>query len=405
MKLLHTLTAYPPFIGGAQLHQHLLAQQLHEKHKVQAISFWDANRTDWLLGTTLKAHAAPRDYTLEDIAVHRLGFSWCDKLRMAPWLPLYYPLMSAALPPISQVIARHLTPFARTTDLIHNVRIGREGLTYASWQVARQQDIPFVFTPVHHPRWVGWRYRAYIDLYKQADAIIALTPSERQTLINLGVKDDKIHVTGVGPVLAERADGEAFRNRHQIHGPMILFLGQHYPYKGYQQLLQASQQIWQHHPDTQLVFIGPPVKKSEAVFQEISDPRIHRLGTVSLQEKTDALAACDVLCLPSAQESFGGVYTEAWSFGKPVIGCKIPAVSDVIDDGVDGFLVAQDPEPIAERLRYLLEHPAAAKQMGLAGQQKVESRYSWPHLARLTEQAYRQLLSGSAEPVLGHYSV
>ena len=34
MQLLHTLTTYPPAIGGAQLHQHLIAQQLKQKHQL-----------------------------------------------------------------------------------------------------------------------------------------------------------------------------------------------------------------------------------------------------------------------------------------------------------------------------------------------------------------------------------
>ena len=45
-------------------------------------------------------------------------------------------------------------------------------------------------------------------------------------------------------------------------------------------------------------------------FQE-TDPRIHRLGSLNLQQKTNALAACTLLCVPSTQESFGCVYTEA----------------------------------------------------------------------------------------------
>lgn len=392
MKLLYTLTAYPPYIGGAQLHQHLLGQHLSQHHALQVVSFWDTNRTDWLLGTTIRAPNTPRDYAVDHIPVHRLGLSWADKLKMAPWLLLYYPWMARALPPIAGVIANQLQPLAQTADLIHNVRIGREGLTHASWQVARRQGIPFVLTPVHHPRWVGWRYRAYIELYRRADAVIALTESERQTLIGLGVEADKIHVTGIAPVLAPTADGPGFRRRHRLQGPVVLFLGQHYGYKGYRELLAAAGLVWPHHPQVQFVFIGPAVKNSEAVFSEHSDPRIHRLGTVSLQEKTDALAACDVLCVPSSQESFGGVYTEAWSFGKPVIGCSIPAVADVITDGQDGYLVEPQPQAIAERLELLLSHPDQAQAMGRSGQKKVETHYNWPQLARLTEQVYRQVL-------------
>jgi glycosyltransferase involved in cell wall biosynthesis len=391
MNLLYTLTAYPPYIGGAQLHQHLLAQQLCAHHPIQVATFWNHNRTDWLLGTTLRAHPRPYDYEYEGIPVHRLGFSWAEKLRMAPWLPLYYPWMAVALPPIAQAIARPLTALARDRDLIHNVRIGREGLTYASLQVARRRDIPFVLTPVHHPRWVGWRYREYLKLYRQADAMIALTQAEANILASLGVAEHRIHVTGIGPVLAPQADGAVFRATHGLVGPVVLFLGQHYPYKGYRQILEATAAVWVRHPDTQFVFIGPAVKGSEAAFAEFTDPRIHRLGAVSLQDKTNALAACDLLCVPSNQESFGGVYTEAWSFGKPVIGCNIPAVAEVVSDGEDGYLVEQNAAAIGDRITYLLDHPPVATKLGQAGYSKVQHRYSWPRLAAKTLAVYHQL--------------
>lgn len=394
MEFLYTLTAYPPYIGGAQLHQHLLAQHLQPEHNIQVVTFWDTNRTDWLLGTTINAHAQARAYTTDGIPVHRLGFSWQEKLAILPWLPLYYPLMSVALSPLSQIIVNQLNPFVKAADLIHNVRIGREGLTYASCQVARQHNIPFVLTPVHHPRWVGWRYREYNKLYLQADALIALTSQEKQTLITLGVQPEKIHVTGIGPVLAEQAYPNAFRQTHGLSGSAILFLGQHYSYKGYRQLLEATSLVWRQHPDAEFIFVGPSVKNSEAVFAEFTDRRIHRLGTVSLQEKTDAIAACTILCVPSSQESFGGVYTEAWSFGKPVIGCNIPAVADVITDGIDGYLVEQNPQAIADRLIDLLNNPNRAIAMGRAGKAKVESRYTWGKLAEQTHHIYQSVCRG-----------
>lgn len=389
MNLLYTLTTYPPAIGGAQLHQHLLAQQMQIDHSIRVASFWDSNRTDWLIGTTLGAHAAPHDYEIDGIAVHRMGFSLQEKLQMLPWLPLYYPLMAVALPPIARVIATRLRPLAQSADLIHNVRIGREGLTYASWQAARQRNIPFVLTPVHHPRWVGWRYRAYNELYRQADAVITLTPSEKRTLMSLGVREERIHVTGHAPILNTDANGDRFRQKHGVKEPIVLFLGQLYDYKGYQQVLEATSLVWQQQPDTHFFFIGPPVKQSERVFVEHRDPRIHRLGAVSAAEKTDALAACDLLCVPSMQESFGGVYTEAWSFGKPVIGGHIPAIADVITEGQDGFLVEQNPAEIADRILYLLTHPTEATAMGQAGKAKVEAHYTWPKLAEKTLKVYQ----------------
>jgi glycosyltransferase involved in cell wall biosynthesis len=392
MNLLFTLTAYPPYIGGAQLHLHLLAQQLQANHTIHVATFWNHNRTDWLLGTSLNAYSRPYEYTIEGILVHRLGLGWADKLRLAPWLPLYYPLMGVALPRIAQVIAEQLEPLASASDdVIHNVRIGREGLTYASLQVARRRDIPFIFTPVHHPRWVGWRYQEYLKLYHQADALIALTQVEANILANLGVPESRIHVTGHGPVLAPQADTNAFRTGQSVGSPMVLFLGQHYLYKGYRQVLEAAPRVWRIVPELNFVFAGPTVGQSEQVFKHYSDPRIHRLGMVDLQTKTDVLAACDLLCVPSSQESFGGVYTEAWSFGKPVIGGKAPAIADVITDGKDGFLVSQDPAEIADRILYLLDHPTEAAAMGQAGKTKVEAKYTWPKLAEKTMQVYRHV--------------
>lgn len=396
MNLLYTLTTYPPSTGGAQLHQHLLACHLQQRHKIQVVSHWDVNRTDWLLGTTLCAPEQARDYTIDGVSVHRIGLSRWDKLRLAPYVPIYYPLMQVALPQVAAAIASYIAPYAAQADLIHNVRIGREGLSQASLDLARRCDRPFVLTPVHHPRWVGWRYRAFNKIYCSADAVIALTEAERQALIGLGVAEARIFVTGHGPVLADNANSQRFLARYNIDGPLVLFLGQHYTYKGYRQLLEGMQVVWKRAPETHFAFIGPPVKDSERVYTAYRDRRVHRLGGVDLQTKTDALAACDLLCVPSTQESFGGVYTEAWNFGKPVIGCNIPAVAQVIDDAVNGYLVAQESVEIAERIIELLTNTKLAAQMGLAGQTKVTEYYAWPRLAELTESVYRYVVGSTS---------
>ena len=395
MNLLYTLTTYPPSTGGAQFHQHQLALHLKKQHNVQVVSHWDENRTDWLLGTTVRAPSSNKDYTIDEIPVHRMGISMKEKLFMFPFVFGYYPAMQLALPPIASRIEKHLRPYAKKADLIHNVRIGREGLSYASYNAARRFDIPFVLTPVHHPRWVGWRYKAYNKLYTLADAVLALTHAEKQTLLQLGVKEENLHVIGHGPVLETTANPETFLKKHRIDGPMVLFLGQHYPYKGYKELLQAAKIVWEKIPAAHFTFIGPPIGQSETVFKETPDKRIHRLGNVTLQEKTDALAACSLLCVPSTQESFGGVYAEAWCFNKPVIGCRIPAVSEVITHEKDGYLVSpsQEPAEIAEKIIFLLENETVSSQLGAAGKKKVDEKYTWQRIAQRVEGIYKNLVT------------
>jgi glycosyltransferase involved in cell wall biosynthesis len=211
--------------------------------------------------------------------------------------------------------------------------------------------------------------------------------------MSLGVAEERIVVSGNGPIMAETARPEEFREKHSIAGPMVLFLGQHYDYKGFIQMLQAAPSVWARQPDTHFVFIGPDVGNSEAHFTR-TDPRVHRLGKVSLQEKSDALAAATLLCVPSTQEAFGGVYVEAWHYGRPVIGCRIPAVSEVISDGVDGLLVDQEMGQIADAIIEMIEDPSGTDAMGAAGKLKVEQMYGWEALARNTIGAYRTAIRG-----------
>jgi len=396
MNVLFTLTAYPPSIGGAQIHTHRLACALKAEHSVQVVSFWDSNRTDWLFGTTVNAPTLPQDYVLDGITIHRMGFSLTEKLPMVPFTLFYYSLMGISISALARYIGPHLEPFANKASLIHHVRIGREPLGFASLAEARRRGIPFVMTPLHHPRWGSWLHRYYQRLYQQADALIVLTSHEKQTLVSLGVDSRRISITGIGPVLASEGAGDRFRAILGIRDqPLILFLGQKYAYKGVQVLLQAAAVVWRKVPEAHFALIGPRTPYSRRLFKSFQDSRIHEMDAVDLQTKTDALDACQVLCLPSSQESFGGVFTEAWSLGKPVIACSIPAVSEIIQDGVNGFLVSQSASELADRILILLHNPDLGQRMGEAGRNLVRTRFSWDQIARLTEAAYTSALEGT----------
>lgn len=397
MNLLISITAYPPSTGGAQLLMHQLAQQFALRHTVQVLTQWDTNRTDWLLGTTLNSPTVPRAYVQNGVVVQRIALPASVRRRLVPWTYAYYVVQGPALQRIAAALADEMRPWAAQASLIHNCRIGREGLSYASLQVARERDIPFVFTPVHHPRWGGWFHRHYLALYRRADAVIALTESEKRLLVQLGVRDERIHVTGMGPILAESSDPDRFRKAQGLGDePIILFVGQKYAYKGLAAMLAAAALVWRKRPTVRFVFVGPRTAYSWRLFRHVTDARILELDAVCLDDKTDAIAACTVLCVPSAQESFGGVYTEAWSLSKPVIGTDIPAVREVITDGRDGLLVRQEAAPLADCLIQLLDNPSLANEMGQRGREKVEARFSWPRLAALTESVYEQVLGHRA---------
>ena len=205
----------------------------------------------------------------------------------------------------------------------------------------------------------------------------------------------RVFVTGMGPALAEHGDGARFREALRLEAaPLVLFVGQKYAYKGLAVLLEAARLVWQRRPETRFVFLGPRTPYSRRLFAAVTDERVSELDMVAVQTKTDAYAACDVVCLPSTQESFGGVYTEAWSLGKPVIGADVPAVRDVISDAVDGYVVAPRADAIAEHILHLIDSPALRAELGEAGRRKVAARYTWPRLAARTLEVYREVLGG-----------
>lgn len=398
MKLLYTITAYPPSVGGAQIHSHLLLQYLAPDLDVQVATLWDRHRTDWLLGTTLRAERRPRDYTLDGIDVRVLGLNRLSKFAIAPAVAGYIPFRRWAVERLARPWLRQLEPLAERVDVVHNNRIGREPLTAASLGLARRLDVPFVFTPNHHPRWTGWMHRTYLEIYRQADLIIGFTEADRETMARLGVDPDRVAVTGIGPVVAEAAEPARFREEHDLgDAPIVLFLGQKYAYKGIDLLLDAAGPVLKRVPDARFVFLGPRTRYSVRRFGEVADRRIVELPPVDLQEKSDALAAAQVVAVPSSQESFGGVLVEGFHYGKPVIGRNIPATRHVVDHGADGFLV-EGVDDLIDRLCLLLTDASLRDTLGRRGQAKQRDRYTWPAIARKTRAAYSRALGNPTEP-------
>lgn len=389
-----TTTAYPPSIGGVQSYVADLCGRL-QKFEADVVSLWLEHRTDWLLGTTLRLSEVSSERAG---GAQRIGWSGAARARMAPWVLAYY----AAVPVAARRIAAQMTPYLEkliSSDhvLIHNHRIGREFFAQASLDLARKRGIPFALTPHHHPKWKGYRYSGWTNVYRDADAVFAITRAEVAELERLGVSRDRIHVVGGAADDPIPADARRFRAR--IGGsadPIVLFVGQLYPYKGVARLVDAAEGLRARGLTFEVVFVGPETPFSRRLFANSGRRWIHVLGAVDNQTKWDAYEAATVLCLPSAQEAFGRVYLEAWSRNKPVIGGRIPAVSEVVTDGQTGLLVDPASTPELERAleRLLTDHDLATR-LGAAGRHEVDTRFNWRNVVARVEEVYAQLLENS----------
>ena len=287
---------------------------------------------------------------------------------------------------------------AEDRDLIHNV--GREYLD-SSLSVAEELDLPVVLTPLAHPgQFHGGDTPADFLRYRRATVITTMTDWERAWFSGLGVDPYRVITTGMGANALRSHDGVGFRVRHRIpaDAPLILYVGRRERYKGYIHLLDAAELVWRRHDEARFVFIGVPGFYGAMVdeFARYTDDRIIEIERAGAAEKSAALDACDVYAMPSAHETFGIGYLEAWLHEKPVIGGDIPPLREVIAHGVDGLLVAQKVADIASAVTRLLDDPALRGEMGRAGNAKLHERWDWDRVMDRVEEAHQRALGAHA---------
>ena len=393
---LFVIPRYWPAVGGAELHTRELAQRMSSLHRVGVVHQC-ADEAELLEAAAARSPGQLRQDG--EVAVRQLDVD----ARIRPPLnalssrvetsrgarKLYNLLLKKSIQP-------RLDAAANGFDVIHAVYNGLTPLTLAAMDTARKQAKPLVWTPLAHtqePAGTAWSSRSFRSMYRRADALITMTQYEKDFLIEMGAKSDRVYVNPVSVLLEDNIDARAFRARHAIgNAPMVLFLGRHVRDKGYQTLVHAAQSIWRSRPDTRLVFIGPGDREADLFFSAINDSRIVRIPRISDEDKCSALAACDLLCVPSIKESLGVIYLEAWHYAKPVIAADLPVLKTVIDHGKDGLLCAPQADEVAHSVIRLLGDAELRASLGQAGQAKVRQRYNWQTIATDMHALYAELL-------------
>jgi glycosyltransferase involved in cell wall biosynthesis len=377
---------YYPAIGGAEQLARRLVREVGDRMSIDVITIAASNRSDWLRLLVDGVPEAPTSYEVDDREVRVLRH-WPPRVRrrLRALVPLYHVPGS----PVPSVMGRMLVPYladeAGTADIVHNVFMGREPFSLGLMLAAHRAGRPFVFTPLRHERLLGWSSPAFRELYRDADAVIALSQTEAEWLIAHGANPERLSVIGAGPLNDEDATPEPAR-RVVGRDPFVLFLGQLHDYKGFRVVLEAARRL----PDLRFVLAGPDVRDHA---RSISGPNVMYLPSVGDDLRDSLLAACTVLCVPSSRESFGLVLIEAWNAGKPIIGGPAAATRELVDDGIDGWSVPQDAAVVADRLSRLLGDPALAQRMGAKGKEKVDARFAWPAIARAHLEIYSRLLA------------
>lgn len=177
--------------------------------------------------------------------------------------------------------------------------------------------------------------------------------------------------------------------------PIVLYVGVLIPRKGILHLINAFAEVVKDFPLIRLVLIG---REDDHVYVQRLRDHIHGLNLHSQirflaempqQQLAQYMAQAHVCVLPSLSEGLGRVVVEAMAAGTPVIGSQVGGIPDVIQDSITGFLVPSgDETALAEKLRWILEHPEKTQEMGQQAYRVSQRMFSpelWLH-------GYRQVI-------------
>lgn len=281
-------------------------------------------------------------------------------------------------------------------DLVHAHQALPDGAL--AQRLAADLGVPYVVT-VHgadvyqHFRMGGAVERRAKAVLGAADAVMA-NSSAVAGLLGGVVSPDKLTVvlngtTGLGATVEPAVDylpGE----------PLVLTVGYLIERKGIADLIAAAGRLHANGRRVHLAIVGDgPLRSAlqqHAAAEGVAD-RVHFLGRLPHARVQALMARAQLFALPSRDEAFGLVYTEAMAQGTPVVAARDEGPGDFIDDGVSGYLVpVRDPGALAGIIAGVLDDPEKAAAIGAAGR-AAALELSWRRNARLTLAVYERVLS------------
>jgi starch synthase len=219
------------------------------------------------------------------------------------------------------------------------------------------------------PSFDNWIVERELEDYEIADRIFVPSTVSARSFFRRGFSSTKVRVVPFGADLRV-APPEDSRNRLSI-----ICVGQVDLRKGHQYLVAAYRSI--RRQGTSLRLVGP-INRPFLDWLRILEDDIEVMGPVSRSCVMQEMTRAGIFALASVEEGLALVIPQAMSCGLPVVATDATGVADLIDDGVEGFIVnTADEDALAKALQALLNDPQRALAMGRAARNKIESLKGW----------------------------
>jgi len=164
--------------------------------------------------------------------------------------------------------------------------------------------------------------------------------------------------------------------------------------KGLHFLIEAAERLIPKYKKVRFIIVGEGVLKEE-LLQEVKNKNLEKyvIFTGFRKDTSEILTDFDVFVLPSIQEGLPIALIEAMAAGLPCVATDIPGNSEVVEDGITGFLVPpKDPVPLAQAIEKLILEKGLRENMGKRGRQRFLSNFNAKTMALKYQQSYFEII-------------
>jgi glycosyltransferase involved in cell wall biosynthesis len=386
VKLAVVVQRYGPAIsGGAELHARYIAEHLARHAEVDVLTTY---ASDYLTWRNEARHAREHvngvpvhrfrveherdliDFSRRSAAVFDRPHSLDAELR---WLDSEGP----ASPALVQYVAAHAGSY--DFCLFFSYRY------YQAYHGARAAAARAVLVPTAE-RDPAIGLRLFQPLFRGVRAVMYNSPEEQAMIQAVsGNHDVPGVVVGVGSEVPHDAQPDRFRQKYGVQGRFAVYVGRIDENKGCTELFEFFEAYLQDGGRLSLLLIG------QALLPTPRHPHIRHLGFLDDADKFDAMAAADLLIIPSYFESLSMVALEAWALGRPVVAngrCDVLKGQCIRSNA--GLCYESYPE-FAAVIGSLEQSRRFGRTLGARGRQFFRDHYDWPVIERKYLDMFRQL--------------
>ena len=252
----------------------------------------------------------------------------------------------------------------------------------------------------------NWFLRIFEEkMLERANKIIAVSHfTKRELLEYYKVPEEKIRVihNGVDTKQVQPAKDKRKIKEELGFNPddlAIVSVGRLYARKGLFTLIESMPAVVKRFKNAKFIISGKgqsdEMRKLIAHAEKIGvKDNIIFTGYYPDKKLPKLYQAADVFAFSTFYEHHPFAVLEALSTGLPVVTTNVGGIPETIESGKNGFLVEPfNPKQFADRILYLLEHPAEASEMGSLARKTILERFDWRIVVKDVLKVYDEALS------------